>query len=313
MFRFTQYNLGNYTVAKLYDPEREMGFEILPSFGARLNSLKFSTDREAGIEVIDGFQATDDIANDKYYKSALLFPFPNRLKDGTFSINGSTFQFPVNEKERNNAIHGFIADKPFKVLAVNTTEDEAEIQLSYKHSTQLDYYPFHFEMLITYTLKAPDTFSIAIEVKNNSRQPMPFGLGWHPYFTLPGWDNVKLKISKVDQVELDERALPSGNIKEYTALTQFKGIRKLSLDDCFSLVDQERNIATLKNGKLGLDIWRDVSTVPYLQIYTPRKNCVAIEPMTCNVDALNNKMGMVSLEPEDSFSTSFGVSLAAGH
>ncbi|ELR71495.1 Putative aldose-1-epimerase [Fulvivirga imtechensis AK7] len=313
MFVFTQYKLGDYTVAKLYNPETQTGFEVIPGFGARLNSLKFSTTKDSGIEVIDGFQPADDIANDQYYKSALLFPFPNRLKDGSFSINGSTFQFPVNERERNNAIHGFIADKLFDVVAVNTTEDEAEIRLSYKHNTQLHYYPFQFELLITYTLKAPGIFSIAIEVCNNSSEPMPFGLGWHPYFTLPGWENVKLKISKVDQIELDERALPSGNINEYTALTHFKGVGKLCLDDCFALIDQQKNMATLKNGKIGLDIWRDVSTIPYLQVYTPERNCVAIEPMTCNIDALNNKMGIVSLEPHESFNTSFGVSLAVGY
>lgn len=313
MFQFTQYNLGEFEVAKLYDPERKTGFEVIPSFGARINSLKFTTEMESGIEVIDGFQSDEDISSDKYYKSALLFPFPNRLKDGAFSLNGHTFNFPINEKARNNAIHGFIADKAFEIVSVRTGKDEAEIKLKYSQDSTLDYYPFQFEFLITYILKNPGTFSIAIEVKNTGQRSMPFGLGWHPYFTLPGWDNVELKVSKVSQVELDDRALPSGKIAEYNALTNFKGVKKLKLDDCFSLKDKERNIATLKNGVIGLDIWRDINTIPYLQIYTPHKNCVAIEPMTCNVDALNNRMGMVRLEPDAAYNTSFGVALAAGY
>ena len=310
MFELSQYYLGKFEVIKLFHKEKQTGIEVIPGFGARLNSLKVTSDSASGIEVIDGYSSEEDIFNDTYYKSAFLFPFPNRLKDGTFSENGVTYSFPLNEMVRHNAIHGFIADLPFEVEYINTTVEHAEIRLVLDQSTPLKYYPFTFRFSVTYKIDYQSNFEISINVKNTSSANLPFGLGWHPYFTFPDWNGVKLKISEVDQVELNERALPSGNVKSYTTLSSFKEVDNIKLDDCFVLKCNNRNIAHLQNGVACLTIWRDTDTIPYLQLFTPGKKCIAIEPMTCNVDALNNKMGMISLEPKGSYSTSFGVSVS---
>lgn len=309
MFELSQYHLGDFEVISVTHQEKNIGFEVIPGYGARLNSLKVASEIASGIEVIDGFTTEEELFNDAYYKSAFLFPFPNRLKDGEFSVNGSTYNFPINEKVRNNAIHGFIADKPFKIDYVNTTSENAEIRLVFSNDTPVSYYPFTFNLCITYKIDTQSRFEVCIEVQNTSKDNLPFGLGWHPYFTFPDWAGVKLKISEVDQVELDERALPSGNTIHYSALSAFKEVDEVKLDDCFVLKDKEQNIAHLQNGVACLTIWRDVETIPYLQLYTPGKNCIAIEPMTCNVDALNNQMGIVNLQPQSNYTTSFGVAV----
>jgi aldose 1-epimerase len=36
-----------------------------------------------------------------------LVPWPNRLRDGRYPFGGRELQVPINEPERNNAIHGF--------------------------------------------------------------------------------------------------------------------------------------------------------------------------------------------------------------
>ena len=309
MFELSQYYFGKFEVVKLFNEEKNIGLEIIPEFGARLNSLKISSGSVSGIEVIDGFSSEEDIFNDTYYKSALLFPFPNRLKDGTFIENGVTYSFPLNERVRHNAIHGFIADLPFEVEYINTTVEHAEIRLVLNQATPLKHYPFTFRFSVTYRINSQSDFEVNINIQNTSNTHMPFGLGWHPYFTFPEWSGVQLKVSEVDQVELNERALPSGNVKSYSALSTFREVDGIELDDCFVLKCNDRNIAHLQNGLACLTMWRDVDTIPYLQLYTPGRNCIAIEPMTCNVDALNNKMGMISLEPGGSYTTSFGTSV----
>ncbi|MBL6449074.1 aldose 1-epimerase [Fulvivirga sp. 29W222] len=309
MFELSQYHLGEFEVIRIFHKQKNIALEVIPAFGARLNSLQVGVGTGSGIEVIDGFSSEEDIFSDKYYKSAFLFPFPNRLKDGTFSENGVTYSFPLNERIRHNAIHGFIADLPFEVEYINTSVENAEIKLVLDQSTPLKFYPFTFKFSVTYKINTQSDFEVKIKIENTSPINMPFGLGWHPYFTFPEWADAKLKISEVDQVELNERALPSGNVKNYKALSFFKAVDNIKLDDCFILKCNERNIAHLQNDKVCLTLWRDVDTIPYLQLFTPEKNCIAIEPMTCNVDALNNKMGMVSLEPGNSYTTSFGTSV----
>ena len=48
----------------------------------------------------------------------------------------------------------------------------------------------------------------------------------------------------------------------------------------------------------------------YLQVFIPPlRNSIAIEPMTCNTDAFNNKEGLIILEPDQQFKASYGVSI----
>src|SRR5712692_9930408 len=37
----------------------------------------------------------------------ILFPFPNRIRDGRFTWDGKEFQLPLNDGPQRNAIHGF--------------------------------------------------------------------------------------------------------------------------------------------------------------------------------------------------------------
>ena len=37
----------------------------------------------------------------------MLIPFPNRIEAGTYTFEGVTYELPIDEHERNNAIHGY--------------------------------------------------------------------------------------------------------------------------------------------------------------------------------------------------------------
>jgi len=42
-----------------------------------------------------------------------------------------------------------------------------------------------------------------------------------------------------------------------------------------------------------------IAQFPFFQVFTPpHRESVALEPMSCNVDAFNNKQGLVSLAPD---------------
>ena len=48
----------------------------------------------------------------------------------------------------------------------------------------------------------------------------------------------------------------------------------------------------------------------YLQIFThPSRMSIAIEPMTCNIDAFNNKEGLITLKSDESFKACYGIRL----
>ena len=46
----------------------------------------------------------------------VLFPFPNRIRDGRFIWDGRTYQLPLNDPTKKNAIHGFACRHPWRVV-----------------------------------------------------------------------------------------------------------------------------------------------------------------------------------------------------
>src|SRR5438045_5374673 len=56
-------------------------------------------------EVLDPFdvQAMPDGAH-----GSVLVPWPNRLEDGSYSFDGVTYQLPLTEPTKHNAIHGLL-------------------------------------------------------------------------------------------------------------------------------------------------------------------------------------------------------------
>src|SRR5688500_9381880 len=45
----------------------------------------------------------------------ILFPFPNRIRDGKFTWNGRGYQLPINGPNGRHAIHGFACYRPWRV------------------------------------------------------------------------------------------------------------------------------------------------------------------------------------------------------
>lgn len=244
---------------------------------------------------------------DYHYQSSLLFPFPNRLQEGRFEFAGNTYQFPLNDFGRPNALHGFIHDKMFEAV----TTEENKVVLAYSYLGDLDYYPFPFKMLLTYSLK-PGGLKVNVEINNAGVLVMPCSFGWHPYFNLnEGADQVKIELVGADLIVVDADLIPMGKRTPYRTLEAACSIGDLELDNCFKF----QGIPTRKSTKLyfpndaTLEIWQDES-LPFVQLYTPDDDkTIAIEPMTSNINALNTRDSLSLIEPQQSLALSFGVNL----
>lgn len=131
--------------------------------GAELNSLK-SSDTEYIWE-----------GNPEFWgkHSPVLFPIVGTLKDNSYTLNGKTYHL---------SRHGFARDNTFTVKE----QEESRVVFSLVQSeVTKEVYPFDFELELIYTLQE-STLSVDYVVKNNSTSPMPFCIGAHPAFALPG-------------------------------------------------------------------------------------------------------------------------------
>ena len=118
----------------------------------------------------------------------VLFPFPNRIRGGRFTWAGREFQLPCNDGTKQNAIHGFACRHPWRVIDQGAGASEAwvtgEFQCGLDAPESLPLWPSDQRIRLTYRLREK-VLRLEAEVSNPDRQPLPFGLGFHPYFRLP--------------------------------------------------------------------------------------------------------------------------------
>src|SRR5690348_14165763 len=118
----------------------------------------------------------------------VLFPFPNRTRDGRFSWAGKEYQLPANDPAKKNAIHGFACRHPWRVVGQEQGRDGASITGEFCASVDAPearpLWPSDYRLRVTYRLSAR-SLRVEAMVENPDRVPLPFGLGYHPYFRVP--------------------------------------------------------------------------------------------------------------------------------
>jgi aldose 1-epimerase len=229
----------------------------------------------------------------------ILFPFPNRLRNGRFAFGGREYQLPLNDSSGPNAIHGFTPRNAWRVLVTGRTHDcawvEGEFYRERDLPSALAFWPGDAAIRIAYRLFA-DRLRVEATVQADDSGPMPFGLGYHPYFTLGGslaeW---KLRCPTNCFWEA-EANLPTGRKLPLPRELDFRSERPIgdvALDTLFGdlalepATDGLCEVAALSGGGRKLSIHVD-RAFRELLLFTPKhRQAIAIEPYTCITDAAN--------------------------
>ena len=316
MFSILSEKLGPLDTLKILNGETGEYTVIIPGFGATLNELALKKDN-ALHNLIDGCYSYEDLLTEGKlrFKGPKLFPFPNRIKDGKYSFEGSEYQLKRNFVSQNHAIHGLLIESKFNVIEKNIDDDKASVLLEYISEGKDSGYPFKYKLLIDYTLSI-NGLSCKTIVSNNSATNIPVGDGWHPYIMLEApVDNLKLKIPSCSRLESDDRMIPTGNIFKEERFKEPEQIKNTHFDDCFRIEGKE-NIGEIhlinEEKKLELILWQENGKDKYkfFQLYTPpHRKSIAIESMTCAPDAFNNKLGLITLQPGNLMEFTYGISL----
>jgi aldose 1-epimerase len=149
---------------------------IVPELGATLLELVL-----AGKTLIK----VDEQFPDNYlFQSAILSPFPNKIRSGVYHFSGKKYELEKNDSSRKNAAHGLVYNKPFDVEFMNCSSKYAEIGLGYTYDHDDNGYPFKYHLSVSYLLKSDSSLTIIFQVTNLSDRIIPYGMGLHPYFQL---------------------------------------------------------------------------------------------------------------------------------
>jgi aldose 1-epimerase len=171
----------------LREPSTGSEVRIAPDIGANCASFRTNVDGQP----LDVIRFPDSIAafrdRPTYFGTAVLFPFPGRIRGGRLRFAGTDYQLPINEPSTGNAIHGCVAKQPW--IETSSAADSAGVEVTHTIDTVrlpalLNDFPFPFRLTMKVRLSA-GVLSFRFLAENIGAVAMPVGLGVHPYFPLP--------------------------------------------------------------------------------------------------------------------------------
>jgi aldose 1-epimerase len=242
----------------------------------------------------------------------VLFPFPNRIRGGQFNWQGRSYQLMPNDSTKANAIHGFAPRLPWHVLDHGADEVGAWVRAEFTSVGAKDErtnWPAQYKLLLTIRLMGT-ALRYESEIHNPDRQSLPFGLGYHPYFTATPDCLVQ---TPARSRWLLQDSLPTGDREPLSAkldLREPRPVEGLTLDDVYTgfpdvVPDRDGLVDRGRIEYPGAGVLR-VRTSPAfreLVLFTPpHRQAVCAEPYTCPTDAVNltnagMKVGWQVLQP----------------
>jgi len=248
----------------------------------------------------------------------LLAPWPNRIEGGRYEFNGGSFQLDLSEPARGNAIHGLTRWANWD-LAERGASDQVTLT-QFLHGRPG--YPFCLALSVTYRLGTASGLAVAVSAWNVGSRPAPYGTGSHPYVTVgtPFVDDCELELPAGSWLPTDDRGIPSGPAEDVTGTEfDFRDARRIGdtrLDHALTgLTRDESGLAwaRLSSGSARLGLWAGPG-YDWLQVFTGdplppnhRRRALAIEPMTCPANAFVTGDGLLTLDPGDSVTHTWGI------
>ena len=299
--------------------------EIVPTLGNNCYAFRIA-DGNNWLNLID---EPPDLATLEQRPTAfgnpILFPFPNRIRNGKWEFEGKTYQFD-KQPESPTTIHGLLLNRPYKVDKHAADENGATLVCSLNSEDFPDVsrqYPFPFKIEITYTLKDA-VLTMGIAIKNTGDGNMPMGFGIHPYFStnLTGTADASKAVVTVPANkywELDDVLVPTGIQKDVTGTLDLRNgqpFEKLKLDHVFTDVELVDGVSRcrIENRDTGYGmVMESDAQFRELVVYTPpARDAICFEPYTCPTDAINLEAkgipaGVVVLSPEETFSATVRI------
>ena len=251
-----------------YTIENEYLQVTVTTWGAQVKSVVRKCD---GVEHM--WQADESVWG---YHAPSLFPHTGKVKDGKILAKGQVFESPQHGFARNME-HDF----------VDKTRDTVVLELCANEET-LAMFPYDFRLVSTFTLEG-DTLHHTLTVENLDDTHMPFGIGYHPAFTVPFDDkhtveDYELRFSDMESpicLNTLPHGLLHGNI--YYLGTNFQSIPldpRLFEKDSHCMVNLQSHCLGLYEKDTGRAVVCNIADFPYTLLWSKpgELKFVCIEP-----------------------------------
>jgi aldose 1-epimerase len=241
----------------------------------------------------------------------VLMPWPNRIEDGIWTLDGVEQQLDLTEPARHNAIHGLLRFTGYDEVE----RSEAAVTLAATVFPQHGY-PFLLDTTVRYEL-VEDELSVTHTVTNRSNAKAPVAIGAHPFLTIGDVapEELVLTVHASTRFDVDDRLNLIAEIPvdgDYD-LRDGRRASELNLDTAFGGVETFDGVVASLRAPDG----REVQLVqdenhPYVQVFTTREFpgtslAIAIEPMTAPPNAFNSGQSVKWVEPGQTWTVGWGI------
>lgn len=251
-----------------YTIENEYLKLTVTTWGAQVKSVVRKCD---GVEHI--WQADKSVWG---YHAPILFPHAGKVVDGKIEAKGGIYE---------SGQHGFarLMEHDF----VDQTADTIVLELCSSPET-LARFPYEFRLVSTFTLEN-DTVHHTLTVENLDDEKLPFGIGYHPAFTVPFDDqhvatDYELRFSDVESpicINNQPHGLMHGNIYLLPANIQSIPIdEQLFANDSHCMVNLKSTTLGIYEKGTGRGVVCNIAEFPYTLIWSKpgMPKFVCIEP-----------------------------------
>ena len=291
---------------------------VITELGATLRKLTFR-----GKDLVVPFHENQTRSNT--CQGFVLAPYPNRLAGGEYEFEGERYSMPIDEHDRNTALHGFGYRYYWNLVELT----ESSVTLNWR-VPNLNGYPFDVTVTVTYALDDKG-LKLTVTGTNNDSRNAPWGFGCHPYIANGGTahgdavtaDNSKcfLELKAATHLTVDNNLIPTGEepVSGQYDLNNNPSLAGHDLDDGWTDVvrDADGNTAATLTRVDGMrvSVIGD-STINAWQIFTANgmpedqhPAGVALEPMTCNANAFKTGKHLVIIKPSESYTSTVRITV----
>lgn len=272
-----------------------------------------------GLDIVAGFRVDQPCVHGR---GQVLMPWPNRIRDGKYEVDGTAYQLPLTEVARRNASHGLVRWALWDLIR----QEPDQVEVGYRLHPQPGW-PWHLDLRQVYRLTG-DGLAVTVTAANPGAAgdpSVPFGFGAHPYVATGGVDPARITVTIPGRRHLlvdSERMLPTGTAAVAGTAYDFAHggtLAQAALDTAFTDLSIEDDggwrVLIEGIGAGSVAVWGGPE-LPWLQVFAekawlpvngPDLPGIAVEPMSCPPDAFNSGTDLVWIEPGGQWSASWGI------
>jgi aldose 1-epimerase len=268
----------------------KLRLRLNPSIGGSISGFEWIEDGAARPILRECHSRNENVLDASSFP---LLPYVNRIRGGRFTFRGREVLLEPNMDGDPSPLHGQGWLGPWIVEQA----DARRAMLSFRH--EAGEWPWQYEARQEFAIDE-DGFFVRLSCRNASQEPMPCGLGQHPYFPCDPETRIDTGVTHVWTI--DEHVIP---VEKVPAEDRYDLKHRLicgqDLDNGFGGWDGE---ARLSDPDWPYEVRISSPDAKFFQVYSPREGGIFVaEPVSHANAALNapesqwTELGMHVLEP----------------